>query len=92
MSIKKLKGKKVWHPEFGDCIVKKIPKGARSKVEIMVTQRGAGWNDAKEQYEPFIEIQLNPDECPGAKTIHWRLNHRDEYGHIETVNVKELVV
>ena len=88
--IRKLKGKVVQHPDFGQCIVTSIPKGAKTRVEIEVIQRGPGWDDITETYKPYKEVYLNPDECPGARSISWRLTHRDEYGHKEIVHVNSL--
>lgn len=91
-NLKKLEGKEVHHPEFGRCIVTKVPKRSRVNVEIKVIERGPGWNEAIQRYEPYREIYLNPDECPGALSIHWRLTRRDEYGHKELVNVNSLTL
>jgi hypothetical protein len=92
MNLKRLKGKKVLHPEFGSCIVTDIPKKSRVNVEVTVVERKAGWNEYKQCYEPYKEVYLNPDTCPGAVSIYWRLTRRDEYGHKEIVNVNNLIL
>lgn len=82
------KGQTVTHMEFGRCI---ITETYRTRVEIEVIERGPGWDEITETYRPYREVRLHPDAGPGARSIHWRTTHRDQYGHRETINVNELI-
>ena len=92
MKLRDLLGKEARSTEFGRVTIISVPKKARANVEIRVLQRGRGWDDITETYKPVRTVYLNPNECPGARTITWRTTHRDEYGHTEIVNIKTLEI
>lgn len=92
MKVKDFIGKYATHDFYGEVFVESAPKGSKVMVNVTVTQRGKGWDDATETYRKYKEVKLNPDECPGAKTIVFHKTKTDYYGTKEQVHIKTLKI
>ena len=92
MNIQKQIGKTAHHNQLGKVTIIDVPKGTYTKAKVRCIQRGPGWNNTRERYEPVKRVVLNPDGGPGAVTIHWDLCKRDEYGMEEIVHINSLTL
>lgn len=88
MSLRKMVGKEMLHPDFGRVLITSVPKKAKVSVNIKVVQRGPGWHEPSETYRRyFIGAFLMED---GSRSLRWGLTHRDEYGHEEKISINDL--
>ena len=88
MKVADFIGKEANHIHYGKVFVKSAPKGSKAMVDIIVTQRGKGWNEATQKYERF-KLPSVPNE-EGGFNLRWKFTNNDEYGIEERVHIKEL--
>jgi hypothetical protein len=78
------------HPFWGRVTVTAAVKGSFTLCEIKCIQRDEGWFEAGEYYRPVKIVRLNPDAGPGAKTITWKRNQKDNFGETDICHIGEL--
>tara|TARA_R110002074_G_scaffold189465_2_gene355226 strand:+ start:828 stop:1109 length:282 start_codon:yes stop_codon:yes gene_type:complete len=83
-------GKYAIHPHYGEVFVDSAPKRSRVMLNITVTQRGKGWNDAIDKYERYMDSSRLQED--GSRSLRWKTTRRDEYGVKDTVHVKTLTL
>ena len=77
------------HKDLGKVFVESAPPRSKAMVNIMVVQRGPGWNDATETYERYKET-TGYDPSTGQRSLRWGFTNRDEYGQEDQVHIKDL--
>ena len=90
MKVADFVGKYAKHKDYGEVFVDSAPPRSKAMVNITVTQRGRGWDEATETYKRyFIGAFLQED---GSRSLRWGITRRDEYGVKETVHIKTLTI
>ena len=84
MKPKQLQGKEVTHDHLGKCLVTNVPKGSKTKVEVVCIDRGKGWDEIKEEYIGFTRWFKD-------HTI-WQRGQNYQYGHKDVVHVNSLTL
>lgn len=88
MRVKDFVGKYAIHKDYGRVFVEDAPKRSKVLVNIMVVQRGKGWDEATETYKKYKNLtKWNGD---GTRTLSWGYTHRDEYGIKDQVRIETL--
>lgn len=90
MKVKDFVGKQAIHSTYGKVWVDSAPPRSKAMVNITVTQRGKGWNDAREIYEKYRDLTLW--HANGSRTLRWGYTNRDEYGVKDQVHIKSLTI
>lgn len=76
------------HEYYGEVFVDSAPPRSKAMVNITVTQRGRGWNDAAERYERYLIGSFLQED--GSRSLRWGITHKDEYGQKDLVHIKTL--
>lgn len=80
--IKNLQGKQVTHNHLGKCMVTKIPKGSKVKLEVLCIDRGKGWDEKSETYRGITKR--------GTEYVTWQRGQNYQYGHKDVVHVNSV--
>ena len=82
-SIKEFKeGLEATHKDLGKVVMTSRVDGSRTLVNVRCIQRGKGWDESRQQYRRVTTMKNG--------TVTRTLTRRDEYGHEDTVHIKEL--
>lgn len=86
----KMVGQQVIHMDYGLVVITSAVAGSFTKVNFRVIQRGAGWDEIREQYRPVMRTRPNPEAGKDSRTIYFDLTRRDQYGLEDIAHVDEL--
>lgn len=88
MVVKDFIGKFANHNTLGRVYVDSAPKGSKKLVNIVVKQRGRGWDEITQSYKRFfIGAFLQKD---GNRSLRWGFTTSDQFGHEDTVRIDTL--
>jgi len=81
-------GKAAIHETLGEVLVTSAPPNSKKMVNITVTQRGRGWDEAAQTYKKFFKGSFLQED--GSRSLQWGFTNTDQHGHKDQVSIDTL--